>query len=65
MKRNINLLFVALAAMFALSCHNDMTIEMEGSNPPRDGYVHIKFETRCPDMTEVSTRGVDPDGVGQ
>lgn len=64
MRRSINIFIVALGAMLTLSCHHDMTLEMDGDYPNRDGYVRINFETRCPDMTEVSTRAVDPDGVG-
>ena len=64
MRRSINIFIVALGAMLTLSCHHDITTDMGGDNSPRDGYVQINFETRCPDMTEVATRGVDPDGVG-
>ena len=64
MRRNINILIVALGAMLSLSCHHDMTIDMDGGSSRREGYLNISFETRCPDMTEVATRGVDPDGVG-
>ena len=64
MRRSINMFIVALGAMLTLSCHHDMTTDFGGENPPREGYVRIDFETRCPDMTEVNTRGVDPDGVG-
>lgn len=64
MKRNVNIFLMAIVAMFSLSCHHDMSINMGGDAPLRDGYVRIDFDTRCPDMTEVSTRAVDPDGVG-
>ncbi len=64
MRRSINILIVAFVAICSLSCHHDITIDMAGDEPQRDGYVRINFETRCPDMTEVATRGVDPDGVG-
>lgn len=64
MRRNLNIFIVALGAMLAMSCHHDMTIDMDGDSSHREGYVQIKFDTRCPDMTEVATRGVDPDGVG-
>lgn len=64
MRRSINMFIVALGAMLTLSCHHDITTDFGGDNPPREGFVRIDFETRCPDMTEVNTRGVDPDGVG-
>ncbi len=64
MRRYINILMVVLGAMLSLSCHHDMTMDMNGDYPQRDGYVRINFETYCPDMTEVATRAVDPDGVG-
>ena len=64
MRRSINIFIAAVAAMLTLSCHHDMSIDMGVDNPTREGYVRIDFETRCPDMTEVVTRGVDPDGVG-
>ena len=63
MKRIFNISIAVLAAMFALSCVHDATEEL-GGNTTREGYVRVDFETLCPDMTEVSTRAVDPDGVG-
>lgn len=64
MRRSINIFIMALGAMLTLSCHHDITTDFSGENPPREGFVRIDFETRCPDMTEVATRSVDPDGVG-
>ena len=64
MRRYINILIVVLGAMLSFSCHHDMNIDMNSDYPQREGYVRISFDTRCPDMTEVTTRGVDPDGVG-
>ena len=64
MKRIFNIFIAVAVAMFALSCQQDLTSEVGGGNTTREGYVRIDFDTRCPDMTEVSTRAVDPDGVG-
>lgn len=64
MRHSINILTVVIVAMLSLSCHHDMSFDMDSDYPGREGYVRIDFETRCPDMTEVATRGVDPDGVG-
>lgn len=64
MKRSFNIMIVVLGAMLSLSCHHDATIDMARQDRQREGYLRINFETRCPDMTEVATRGVDPDGVG-
>lgn len=63
MKRSTNIFLVVLGAMFLLSCQSDLTNGL-GGNTSREGYVRIDFDTRCPDMTEVATRAVDPDGVG-
>lgn len=64
MKRSFSILIAALCVMLTSACHHDMGVDLSKSSHTRDGYVRINFETRCPDMTEVSTRGVDPDGVG-
>ena len=64
MKRIFNIFLAVAGAMFALSCQQDLTSEVGGGTTTREGYVRIDFETLCPDMTEVSTRAVDPDGVG-
>lgn len=63
MKRSFQIFIVALAAMFSLSCHHDMPIDHIGQPAP-EGAIRLDFTTRCPDMTQVATRGVDPDGVG-
>lgn len=64
MKCSYKIFTVVFAAIMSLACHHDLTLDMGGDNPPTEGFVRIDFATRCPDLTEVVTRGVDPDGVG-
>lgn len=62
MKRNITItgLFAAVLLAFA-ACQEP--IILEGPNDPvEDGYVRISFTAQVPDMSEVQTKVVDPDG---
>lgn len=63
-KRNIYT-FVALAvAMFAISCHHDMSVVPPQNNTTvPEGWVEVEFKANTPLMTEVVVRGADPDGI--
>ena len=63
MKRCLKIFVAVLGVVLLGSCQLDRAVDV-GNEPAREGYLRINFETRCPDMTEVSTRAVDPDGVG-
>lgn len=63
MKRCLKIFVAVLGVALLGSCQLDRAVDV-GNEPAREGYLRINFETRCPDMTEVSTRAVDPDGVG-
>ena len=63
MKRCLKIFVAVLGVALFGSCQIDRTVDV-GNEPAREGYLRVDFQTLCPDMTEVSTRGVDPDGVG-
>lgn len=52
---------IAMVAVSALlvSCNED---ELWKNHTLRDGYVALRFSAEIPDMQEVETRAVDPDG---
>lgn len=54
---------IAMVAVSALlvSCNED---ELWKNHTLRDGYVALRFTAEIPDMQEVVTRAVDPDGGG-
>lgn len=54
---------IAMVAVSALlvSCNED---ELWKNHTLRDGYVALRFSAEIPDMQEVETRAVDPDGGG-
>lgn len=54
---------IAMVAVSALlvSCNED---ELWKNHTLRDGYVALRFTAEIPDMQEVMTRAVDPDGGG-
>lgn len=64
MKRSLNIFIVALIATLSLSCYKDTSFDYIQQPSTSDGMITIDFTTRCPDMTQVSTRAVDPDGLG-
>lgn len=51
---------VAVSALL-VSCNED---ELWKNHTLRDGYVALRFSAEIPDMQEVETRAVDPDGGG-
>lgn len=57
--RTITALFATLLMGFA-SCQAPIIIDMPDS--VQDGYVHVSFKAEVPDMAEVQTKVVDPDG---
>ena len=62
MKKLFNIALILVAAATMIACHKD---DME-FNPDvaTDGYVRITTNIETPDMIEVGTRAVDPDGRG-
>ena len=62
MKRYINIALSILAGISLTACVDDI-VGPETSNTP-DGYMTIEFKARVPEMSEVQTKAVDPDGGG-
>lgn len=64
MKRYINIV-AAIATIFAVitSCQREDII-VPGIDDTTEGYVTIEFAADVPDMNEVQTKAVDPDGGG-
>lgn len=62
MKRNISItgLLATLLLSFA-SCQEPVILDTP-NDPVQDGYVRVSFSAEVPDMTEVKTKVVDPDG---
>ena len=62
MKRNISItgLLATLLLSFA-SCQEPVILDIP-DDPVQDGYVRVSFSAEVPDMTEVKTKVVDPDG---
>ncbi len=57
--RTITALFATLLMGF-VSCQDPIIIDMP--DPVQDGYVRVSFKAEVPDMAEVQTKVVDPDG---
>ena len=59
--------FIAIAGLFAAflmgfsSCQEAVILDIP-NDPVQDGYVRISFSAEVPDMSEVKTKVVDPDG---
>ena len=65
MKKQIIYTVVILIGMLATlgACRQDEW--MDGSLPTaKEGYLALRFSAEIPDMQEVETRAVDPDGGG-
>lgn len=64
MKRYINIA-AALATILAIitSCQRE-DLPVPGFNDTPEGYMSIEFNAEVPDMNEVQTKAVDPDGGG-
>lgn len=62
MKRHINIsgLLATLFLGFA-ACQDPVNLEIP-NDPVQDGYVRVSFTAQTPDMAEVKTKVVDPDG---
>ena len=65
MKARILNTIIALAAILTLNtaCQREDFLLPEG-NVTQDGYVNLRFNVDVPDMDQVQTRAVDPDGGG-
>lgn len=61
MKRYITILGLLATVLFA-SCQDHINLEIQDNDPVQDGYVRIRFNAETPDMAEVRTKVVDPDG---
>lgn len=55
-------ILVAMSALF-ISCSEDALWQKEQTTVC-DGYIALRFSAKIPDMQEVETRAVDPDGGG-
>ena len=62
MKRFFTIAWALVAAVAITACHND-TIDIPEIDSVPDGYMQISVPVAMPAMTEVATRGVDPDGM--
>lgn len=63
MKRILQQSIMLVLILAFTACNHD---QLEGNLSMKDvpeGYVAISFKAQIPDMTEVQTRGVDPDGL--
>lgn len=63
MKRLKYILLSLLAVVFA-ACQDDMPVNRPAGGLDADGNVRLYFLTEIPDMEQVQTRAVDPDGYG-
>ena len=61
MKRYINIVISAFAAILLSSCLEDVAPVV---NDAPEGYKTIEFYAQVPQMNQVQTRAVDPDGGG-
>ena len=62
MKRYIKILGLFAAMAAAASCQ-DLILEENMDMPGREGYVTVTVQAQIPDMNEIHTKAVDPDGV--
>ena len=62
MKKYINIALSVLAATTLTSCVEDVLLPVVDSTP--EGYKTIEFMAQVPDMAQVQTKAVDPDGGG-
>lgn len=63
MKRWKYILLSLLAVVFA-ACQDDVLVNRPTGGIDADGNVRLCFNTEIPDMAQVQTRAVDPDGYG-
>lgn len=63
MKRLKYIVLSLLAVVFA-ACQDDMLVNRPTGGIDADGNVYLCFNTEIPDMEQVQTRAVDPDGYG-
>lgn len=63
MKRWKYIIISLLAVVFA-ACQDDMLVNRPTGGVDADGNVRLCFLTEIPDMEQVQTRAVDPDGYG-
>ena len=65
MKKRIANIIIALAGFLTLNvaCQTEDYLLPEADLTP-EGYVNLRFNVDVPDMSQVSTRAVDPDGGG-
>ena len=62
MKRYINIALSIFAGISLVSCVEDLVVPE--SNMATEGYMTIDFAVQVPDMAQVQTKAVDPDGGG-
>ena len=63
MKRWKYIIISLLAVVFA-ACQDDVPVNRPTGGIDADGNVRLCFNTEIPDMEQVQTRAVDPDGYG-
>lgn len=62
MKRNITITGLLAALLLGLaSCQEPVILDIP-NDPVQDGYVRVSFTAEVPDMAQVQTKVVDPDG---
>ena len=62
MKRYINIAITTLASLVFASCIEDIAPSVNEEAPA--GYKVLEFKVQVPDMDQVQTKAVDPDGGG-
>ena len=62
MKRYINIALSIIAGISLISCVEDLV--GPDTNMSQEGYVTLDFAVQVPDMDQVQTKAVDPDGGG-
>lgn len=62
MKRNRTITGLLAALLLSFASCQEPIIPDTPNDPVKDGYVRVSFAAEVPDMTEVKTKVVDPDG---
>lgn len=60
--QNLMMVLMGIVLLFSSCQENDLPVTTTEQDVP-EGYVAVSFKAQIPDMTEVHTRGVDPDGL--
>ena len=60
--QNFAMALVGIMLLFSSCLENDLPVTNADQEVP-EGYVAVSFKAQIPDMIEVQTRAVDPDGM--